>query len=166
MTRKALKQAQHRRRAPARLAAGHQPGRSVTPGVFDTADARRTTHQARNRPLIGHNSRHRLCLCVCVCVCVCACVCVCVYVCLCVCVSCTQYIMYGLVIGPWKFVRGLGWCLNRWQRLCRPLSALVYTLSDKGDKHMPTVSDRPCTYTTFNAAARSHTHTQTLGPVL
>ncbi len=48
--------------------------------------------------------------------------------------------MYGVVIGPWKFVRGVGWALNRWQRLCRPLSVAVFHASDVMDKYAPTVS--------------------------
>lgn len=50
-----------------------------------------------------------------------------------------QYVLYLVAVGPWKLVRGLAFVINRWQRICRPLSQAVYYTSDLMDRHTPTV---------------------------
>lgn len=55
-----------------------------------------------------------------------------------------QYILWVLVIGPWKFIRGLSYVLNKWQMLFRPVSGGAYYLYDGMDKHMPTVRGQQC----------------------
>eukprot|EP00201_Polytomella_parva_P014039 CAMPEP_0175054332 /NCGR_PEP_ID=MMETSP0052_2-20121109/9445_1 /TAXON_ID=51329 ORGANISM="Polytomella parva, Strain SAG 63-3" /NCGR_SAMPLE_ID=MMETSP0052_2 /ASSEMBLY_ACC=CAM_ASM_000194 /LENGTH=473 /DNA_ID=CAMNT_0016319013 /DNA_START=89 /DNA_END=1506 /DNA_ORIENTATION=- len=48
-------------------------------------------------------------------------------------------VMYLITIGPWQFIKGLAWILNRWQQFLSPLSRAMFYAGDTMDRSAPSL---------------------------